>query len=181
VSKKLFKLDEKLIRFIEDQNLFFTGTAGVDGRVNISPKGMDTLRVINPEKIVWLNLTGSGNETAAHVLECNRMTIMFCAFEGKPQTLRVYGKAKAIHPGDKEWGESISLFPNLPGARQIFLVDIELAMTSCGWGVPEMGLIKGRNQLVDWSAKQGEEGLEKYRLEKNQLSIDGKPTRNLAS
>lgn len=177
----MFKLDEKLIRFIANQKIYFTGTAGIDGRVNISPKGMDSLRVVSPIKILWLNLTGSGNETAAHVLDCNRMTLMFCAFEGKPMILRVYGKAEAIYPGAEKWEENIKLFPNLPGARQIFLMDIDMAMTSCGFGIPEFGFIKDRGQLVDWADNLGEDGLKKYRQKNNQESIDGKPTRNFAS
>jgi len=104
------RLDETLKEFIADQHLFFAGTAGVDGRVNISPKGMDSLRVIDSEKIVWLNYTGSGNETAAHVLECQRMTLMFCAFKGKPNILRIYGKATVIHPRDREFVAEKSLF-----------------------------------------------------------------------
>lgn len=170
------KLDETLLEFIKNQHLFFVATAGRDGRVNISPKGMDSLRVIGPKKIIWLNYTGSGNETAAHVLECQRMTLMFCAFEGKPQVLRVYGKATAIHPRDAEWEASISLFQAVPGARQIFSLEIESLATSCGFSVPLYEFVGERDVLVQWAEKKGEEGIKKYWQDKNQKSIDGKPT-----
>lgn len=173
------QLDGKLKKFIEKQKMFFVGTAGVDGRVNISPKGMDTLQVIDSNKIAWLNLTGSGNETAAHLLELNRITLMFCAFEGKPLILRVYGKAGSIHPRDKEWQEHIGLFPDIPGGRQIFIVDIESVATSCGFGVPLYEFVEDRQELVKWAEKVGTEGMEKYWREKNQTNIDGKPTQIL--
>lgn len=176
VSEQFSKLDEKLIEFIKNQHLFFVGTAGAEGRVNISPKGMDSLRVIDSNKIAWVNYTGSGNETAAHVLECQRMTLMFCAFEGKPQILRVYGKATAIHPRDKEWEAMLSLFPTTPGTRQIFMLDIESVATSCGFSVPLYEHVEEREVLVQWAEKKGEEGVKKYWQDKNQKSIDGKPT-----
>lgn len=176
MSKQKSKLDETLIEFIKNQHLFFVGTAGKDGRVNISPKGMDSLRVIDSGKIAWLNYTGSGNETAAHVLECQRMTLMFCAFQGKPNILRIYGKAIAIHPRDKEWEEIHSLFPKIPGARQIFSLDIESLATSCGFSVPLYEHAGERDVLVQWAEKKGEDGVKKYWQDNNQKSIDGKPT-----
>jgi hypothetical protein len=176
VSKQISKLDEPLKEFITNQHIFFVGTAGVEGRVNISPKGMDSLRVIDSKKIVWLNYTGSGNETAAHVLECQRMTLLFCAFEGKPQILRVYGKARAVHPHDAEWETLLGLFPALPGARQIFSLDIESVATSCGYSVPFYEYVGERDVLVQWAEKKGEDGVKKYWQDNNQKSIDGKPT-----
>ena len=176
MSEQMSKLDETLIEFIKNQHLFFVGTAGKDGRVNISPKGMDSLRVIDSEKIAWLNLTGSGNETAAHVLECQRMTLMFCAFEGKPNILRIYGKATAIHPRDVEWEAASSLFPKVPGARQIFSLEIESVATSCGFSVPLYEHVGERDVLVQWAEKKGEDGVKQYWQDKNQTSIDGKPT-----
>jgi len=136
LAKFYTELDEKLREFIESQKIFFVGTAPVEGRVNVSPKGMDSLRILNSSQLIWLNLTGSGNETAAHVLEQPRMTLMFCSFEGKPLILRVYGKARAIHARDEEWAEWSALFPEYPGARQIFLLDVDSAQTSCGFAVP---------------------------------------------
>jgi hypothetical protein len=170
------QLDETLKEFIADQHLFFVGTAGKDGRVNISPKGMDSLRVIDSQKIVWLNYTGSGNETAAHVLECQRMTLMFCAFKGKPNILRIYGKATAIHPRDEEWEATLRLFPKVPGARQIFSLTIESVATSCGFSVPLYEHTGERDVLEQWAKKKGEDGVKQYWQEKNQTSIDGKPT-----
>ena len=173
------ELDGKLQEFIGNQKIFFVGTAASEGRVNVSPKGMDSLRILNENQLIWLNLTGSGNETAAHVLEQPRMTLMFCALEGKPLILRVYGKAKAVHPRDKEWAEWITLFPDYPGARQIFLLDIDLAQTSCGFAVPNYQYQEDRGDLVYWTDKIGDDGVKKYWKEKNQASIDGKPTKIL--
>ena len=176
MSKFYTSIDEKLQEFIERQKLFFVGTAGSEGRVNVSPKGMDSLRILDANRLIWLNLTGSGNETAAHVLEDPRMTLMFCSFEGSPLILRVYGKARAIHPRDGEWVEYISRFPDFPGSRQMFLLDIESAQTSCGFAVPNFQYQGDREDLVYWTEKIGEEGVKNYWKEKNQQSIDGKPT-----
>jgi hypothetical protein len=176
LSKFYTELDGKLQEFITSQKIFFVGTASQESRVNVSPKGMESLRILNVNQLIWLNLTGSGNETAAHVLEQPRMTVMFCAFEGKPLILRVYGKAKAIHPRDEEWPEWIARFPKYPGSRQIFLLDIDSAQTSCGFGVPNYQHQEDRDELVNWAEKKGEDGVKNYWKEKNLVSIDGKPT-----
>ena len=176
MAKFYTELDEKLREFIESQKIFFVGTAPVEGRVNVSPKGMDSLRILNTGQLIWLNLTGSGNETAAHVLEQPRMTLMFCSFEGKPLILRVYGKARAIHARDEEWAEWSALFPEYPGARQIFLLDVDSAQTSCGFAVPNYQYQEDRGELVDWTEKIGDEGVKNYWKKNNQTSIDGKPT-----
>ena len=164
--------------FIEAQKMFFVATAGRDGRVNVSPKGMDTLRVLGEGRIVWLNLSGSGNETAAHLLEIPRMTLMFCAFEGEALILRVYGTARVIHPRDAEWAELGPLFPEMAGSRQIFDLVIDLVQTSCGTGVPEMAFqrSRGESELVPYYAEMGAGGVERYWKRKNVRSIDGKPT-----
>ena len=125
---------------------------------------------------MWLNLTGSGNETAAHLKNNGRITIMFCAFNGKPLILRLYGKAKTYHHNDKEWKEYIDLFPEIAGARQLMDVQIEMVQTSCGMGIPIMDYKEQRTQLVSWAEKQGKDKLELYWLEKNTTSIDGYPT-----
>ena len=158
--------------FILNQKIFFVGTAASTGRVNISPKGMDTLRVINNNKVVWLNLTGSGNETAAHLLKDDRMTIMFCAFEGKPLILRLYGKAKIYHPRDAVYKERISLFPQIIGSRQIIEMEIDLVQTSCGTAVPFLDFKEERSHWRSWAEKQGEERLKTYWKERNSTSID---------
>lgn len=177
MSKFYTELNDKLQEFVVGQKIFFVGTAAPDGRVNVSPKGMDSLRILNPNQLIWLNLTGSGNETAAHVLEQSRMTLMFCAFEGKPMILRVYGKARAIHPRDEEWAKWTGLFPEYPGSRQIFLLNVDSAQTSCGFAVPNFQYQEDRGDLVYWTDKIGDEGVKKYWKEKNQTSIDGKPTK----
>jgi hypothetical protein len=176
MGKKHTEIPVKLKLFIEEQKVFFVGTAATDGRVSISPKGMDSLRVLGVNRVVWLSVTGSGNETSAHVQENPRMTVMFTAFEGNPMILRLYGTAKVIHMTDPEWGESISLFEPLPGARQIFDLSVDLVQTSCGTGVPFYEFVGEREQLKEWAIKKGEEGVRRYWHDKNQQSIDGKPT-----
>lgn len=174
------ELSEKHIQFITGQNVFFVGTASANSRVNISPKGMDSLRVLGNTRVVWLNLTGSGNETSAHVQQDPRMTIMFCAFHGKPLILRVYGTTKVIHKGDPEWDNLFSLFKPIPGARQIFDVTIELVQTSCGIGVPYLSYEGERELLSGWATNKGEEGIKQYWENRNQVSIDGIPTHIVA-
>lgn len=156
--------------------MFFVGTAGVDGRVNVSPKGLDSLRILDSRKLVWVNYTGSGNETAAHILESNRMTLMFCAFEGAPNIVRLYGKAQMIYPRDSEWSGLIELFPPVPGSRQIFSMDIDSVATSCGYSVPKMDFVEERDTLEKWAEKKGPDGVEQYWHEHNVKSIDGRPT-----
>ncbi len=177
MGKKLESLTRGLEKFIEKQPLFFVGTAMKEGRVNVSPKGMDSLRLLSPNKLVWLNLTGSGNETATHLLESDRMTIMFCAFEGMPMILRLYGRAKVYHQRDAAFQEYIKLFPTYAGARQIIELDFDLVQTSCGYAVPFMDFVGERDELVKWSEKKCDEGIKEYWKEKNTLSIDGHETK----
>ncbi|MCB0275972.1 MAG: pyridoxamine 5'-phosphate oxidase family protein [Calditrichaeota bacterium] len=166
-------LSPKHIAFIELQKIFFVGTAAESGTVNISPKGGDTLRVLSPEKIIWLNLTGSGNESAAHVLQNPRMTLMFCAFEGSPQILRTYGRATVVHQTDSNWPELADHFPRHTGARQLFVLDIDLVQTSCGMAVPLFGYQKDRDDLDRWAERKGAAGIADYWVKKNQSGIDG--------
>ncbi len=172
------KLNGSFKQFIERQILFFVATAGPRGRVNLSPKGLDSLKIINDNQIVWLSVTGSGNETAAHVLQNPRMTLMFCAFEGDAFTLRVYGAAQVIYPPHDEWDQLYSLFPNYAGARNIFKLDIDLVTTSCGTGVPEMTFVRQRaeTELVPWYAELGVAGVKAFWRKKNMTSIDDAPT-----
>jgi len=176
MGKQYSEIPDKLRRFIEDQKMFFVGTAPAHGRINISPKGMDSLRILDAKRVVWLSVTGSGNETSAHVQENPRMTLMFAALEGNPMILRIYGIAKVIHKNDPEWKEKITLFGPLPGARQIFDLAVDLVQTSCGMGVPFYDYVGEREQLNEWANKKGEEGIKEYWKEKNQESIDGKQT-----
>ena len=163
--------------FIERQPMYFVATAAPDGRVNVSPKGMDSLRILEPDRVIWLNGTGSGNETAAHLLEHPRMTLMFCAFEGKPLILRLYGQARAVHPRDADWLELKSLLPDMVGARQIFDLTVDLVQSSCGMAVPLMDFQMQREDLSDHWRKNTD--LDGYWTRKNVVSLDGKPTRLL--
>jgi hypothetical protein len=167
------RLDAKLIDFIERQNLFFVATAAREGKVNVSPKGMDTLRVLDDSRLIWLNLTGSGNETAAHLIDSNRMTLMFCSFDQNPLILRLYGEAETLHPRHPAWPELIEHFPHYPGARQIFDLRIETVQTSCGFAVPMYDFTGERKTLEAWSNKKGDAGIRQYWSEKNRTSIDG--------
>lgn len=176
MAKFYNQLIPPLIEFIEAQKIYFTGTAAPEGRVNVSPKGMDSLRVLSPTQIAWLNLTGSGNETAAHLKLANRITLMFCAFEGKPLILRVYGVAKTLHRQNTDWNKYSALLPDIPGARNIFLVDIESVQTSCGFAVPLMDYQQDRDVLRNWATKKNTDELTAYWEEKNTVSIDGFPT-----
>ncbi|WP_330110871.1 pyridoxamine 5'-phosphate oxidase family protein [Methylophaga thalassica] len=173
MGQKFEALSDRLIEFIQQQHLFFVGTATEHSRVNISPKGMDSLRVLTPNRVIWLNVTGSGNETAGHIQQHPRMTIMFCAFSGKPMILRLYGTASVIHQNDAEWHELFHLFDPLPGARQIFDLNIDLVQTSCGMAVPFFDYNGEREQLNNWAEKKGTTGIEDYWREKNSKTIDG--------
>lgn len=173
MGQQYTELNEQHIQFISEQKIYFIGTAAETGSVNISPKGGDSLRVVNAQEIAWLNLTGSGNETASHVIKHQRMTVMFCSFEGKPLILRAYGKAKVIHKKDKEWDKYNAMFPCSVAARQIFVLAINLVQSSCGMSVPYFSYQSDRDNLAKWSEKQGVDGIEKYWAKKNQTSIDG--------
>ena len=176
MGKQLEQISPELQAFIEKQKIFFVATAACDGLVNLSPKGMDSIRVLSPNRVIWLNVTGSGNETAAHLLQNDRMTIMFCAFEGKPLILRLYGKGKTYHPYDLEWNEYIIHFPLMKGARQIFDVNIDMVQTSCGMAVPFMDYNREREELNRWADNKGDEGIVRYWKEKNTVSLDGLTT-----
>lgn len=177
MAQRYAELSPEHIRFIGAQKIFFVATATADSRVNVSPKGMDALRVLDSRRVAWLNVTGSGNETAAHVQQQPRMTLMFCAFEGPPLILRLYGTARVVHRGDGDWSALSPLFPPLPGQRQIFELDIDLVQSSCGAGVPFFDYAGERTTLNEWAAKKGEDGLKQYWHDKNQFSLDGIPTR----
>ena len=176
MAKFYTKLSKRLQRFISNQKIFFVATAADSGRINLSPKGMDSFRVVEEDRVLWLNVTGSGNETAAHLLVNNRITIMFCSFEKEPNILRLYGKGKEIKEGDENWENLIKLFPETPGTRQIFDIKIESAQTSCGMSIPYYDYKGEREDLNDWAAEKGKDGIKKYWEEKNQKSIDGLQT-----
>ena len=172
-------LTAKLREFIARQRLFFTATAPLDraGRINLSPKGMDTFRVLDDGHVAYLDLTGSGNETAAHIHENGRLTIMFCSFDAKPLILRLYGQGDLVLPPDAEWAALVRHFePGLPGVRQIIRLTISSVQTSCGFGVPLYEYAGERPTLRQWGEKKGEAGVKDYQRERNRTSIDGLPT-----
>ena len=172
------RLSDRQISHIRTQPVFFVATAAPTGRVNLSPKGMDTLRVLAPNRIVWLSLSGSGNETAAHLLEDPRMTLMFCAFEGKAGIIRAYGTARAVYPGEADWPALSALFPEMAGTRQIFDLSVDLVQTSCGTGVPVMQFDhqRGPEELLPFYDALGADGVRDYWGRKNTVSLDGRPT-----
>ncbi|MEL7216322.1 MAG: pyridoxamine 5'-phosphate oxidase family protein [Pseudomonadota bacterium] len=172
------KLNPTLRAFIERQQMFFVATAAATGRVNVSPKGADSLRLLSDTRLRWLNLSGSGNETAAHLRESPRMTLMFCAFDGDPLILRCYGEATALHPFDDGWDEAAKDFSAMAGSRQIFEMEIKEVQTSCGTGVPLMEHTGERvdSELVPYFDAMGPEGVEAYWRKKNTQTIDGFPT-----
>lgn len=180
MAKQFSELSPEHIEFIGAQHLFFVGTAGAEGYVNVSPKGMDSFRVVNSTQVVWLNLTGSGNETAAHVLENRRMTLMFCSFDKQPLILRLYGEAEAVYPRDSDWESLYGLFSEQAGARQIYRVNLQLVQTSCGYAVPHYEFLGDRATLRKWAEGQEPEGIARYWEEKNTRSLDGKDTGILA-
>ena len=180
MAKFYTSITKRVQLFIEKQKVFFVATAPKNGRINLSPKGMDSFRVINENRVLWLNVTGSGNETAAHLLEDNRITIMFCSFEDAPNILRLYGRGKEIKPTDKDWNNVVSLFPKTPGTRQIFDITIESAQTSCGMSIPFFDYKGERDELNNWATEKGDSGIKQYWKDKNVTSIDGLPTEILA-
>jgi hypothetical protein len=170
------QLKDKLIDFIKRQPIYFVATATGTGRINLSPKGADTLRVLNEKTVAYLDLTGSGAETSAHILADGRLTMMLCSFDNDPLILRLYGRGEVIRPNDVKWADLIGNFTQLPGQRQIIVLHIESLQTSCGFAVPKMTLVEPRPTLTDWAAKKGDEAIAEYRAKKNAVSIDGLPT-----
>jgi hypothetical protein len=175
VAKVFDGIGDDLRRFIEAQQVFFVATAplAADGHVNLSPKGLDALRVLGPHRVAYLDLTGSGNETSAHLRENGRVTFMFCAFAGPPGILRQHRLAPAVEPEDLRRAELRPRFGDEPGARQIVVAEIERVQTSCGFGVPLFAYAGQRETLTRWADAKGETGLAAYRAEKNARSIDG--------
>ncbi|MAS34998.1 MAG: pyridoxamine 5'-phosphate oxidase [Anaerolineaceae bacterium] len=171
-------ITDELQQFIARQHMFFVASAplSADGHVNLSPKGMDSFRVLDAQRVAYLDLTGSGNETSAHLLENGRITFMFCAFEGPPRILRLYGTGYAVRPDHPEWAALAAHFTLLSGTRQIIVADIEKVQTSCGFAVPLYEYQSPRETLVKWSDTQGEEGIRQYWQRKNTRSMDGLPT-----
>ena len=175
MGKVYERLGDKLAAFIGRQHLFFVGTAPSDpeGHFNVSPKGLDTFRILDSHTVAYLDLTGSGIETVAHLRQNGRVTIMFCAFEGRPLILRLYGRGRVVEPGDGEWDALIAHFPEYPGVRSLVVVEVERVTDSCGYAVPLYEYRGERSQLIAYAERKGPEGMERYRAEKNKASIDG--------
>src|ERR1700744_5242837 len=176
MAQQYDEISDRLAKFIAAQHKFFVATAARGGGVNVSPKGLDALRVLGPNRVLWLNGTGSGNETAAHLLDVNRMTLMFCSFERQPLILRLYGTATEIQPDQPEWDELIGGFAPMLGARQIFDLNVELVQTSCGYGGPFMEDADDGPRTAPWAEKKGPDGIEAYQRDKNRTRIAGFPT-----
>jgi hypothetical protein len=181
MAKFYSELTDELQEFITRQHIFFTASAPSSGRINLSPKGIDTFRCLDRRTVAYLDLTGSGNETSAHLIENGRLTIMFCSFTQKPLILRLYGQGSVIRPKDDTWQSLADLFEPLPGTRQIIQMAIESVQTSCGYGVPLYDYVGERETLINWAEKKGEVGIRQYWHDKNQTSIDGLPTHLLTS
>jgi hypothetical protein len=176
MAKFYSQLDRQLCEFIEQQKLFFTATAPIEGRINLSPKGIDSFRCLDFHRVAYLDLTGSGNETAAHLHQNGRMTMMFCSFTDKPLILRLYGKGEVVSPDTSQWHDLIDRFVDVPGKRQLIVLHLESVQTSCGYGVPIYELQQERSTLTDWAIKKGTDGVKAYQLQNNLASIDGLPT-----
>jgi hypothetical protein len=174
------EITEELREWIMQQRIFFVATAPLsgDGHVNTSPKGMDCLRVLDNHTVAYLDMTGSGNETSAHLAETGngRITMMWCAFEGTPRILRLYGRGRLVLPTDPDWAALSSQFPDLPGARQIIINEVNRVQTSCGTGVPLFDYVEDRDALAQTWISRGPENTTKYQQRKNVVSIDGLPT-----
>lgn len=176
MGKLLDSLTDHLKEFIGHQHVFFVATAPLKGgHVNLSPKGHDCFRVLGDNRVAYLDLTGSGNETSAHLAENGRITLMFCAFDGPPNILRLYGTGRVVLPGAPDWDDLYCLFTPILGTRQIIVAEIDQLQTSCGFAVPFYEYTGERETLVDWAEKKGEDGLQKYRAEKNVKSLDELP------
>jgi hypothetical protein len=165
--------------FIRRQHVFFTASAAAGSRINLSPKGSDCMRVLDGKAVVYLDQTGSGNETAAHVRTDGRLTIMFCAFEGAPMILRLYGRGRVLPRGSADYADLLaSQFAGdePPGARQMIVLDVDSVQTSCGFAVPVMNFDHDRDMLTDWARRKGQDGIDAYWRERNVATIDGIPT-----
>ncbi|KAA6460307.1 pyridoxamine 5'-phosphate oxidase family protein [Acidobacteria bacterium AB60] len=179
MAKQFERMDATHREFITRQKIFFNASAAAEGHVNLSPRDGKSLRVLDDETVLYLDLTGSGNETAAHLRANGRLTLMFCAFEGAPMILRLYGTGRVVRRGCEEYAELLARHyegAEPLGARQMVVLTVQLVQTSCGYNVPKFEYGGERDTLLRWAEKKGPEGLEAYWREKNQRSLDGFPT-----
>ncbi len=169
-------LDDQLIAFLRAQHVFFVATApAAGGHVNVSPKGLDSFAVVDAHTVAYLDLVGSGVETIAHVRENGRITLLFCAFDGPPKIVRLYGRGRVVEIDDVDYASHAARFPSHPNARAVIEVALERIADSCGYGVPRYRFEGERSQLLDWAARKGPDGVAAYRVERNAHSIDGLP------
>ena len=175
MGRVYYDISEEQALWIGEQPMFFVATAAPDAHVNVSPRGLDTFRVLGPRRVAWLDLTGSGVETIAHLRADGRITLMFCAFEGLPKILRLYGRGEVREPGDAGYDKLRPRFPDLPGERAIIDVSVSRIADSCGFGVPRMNLVGPRDQLLSSAERKGPEKVAEYQALKNTQSIDGLP------
>lgn len=179
MAKQFAEIGKQHRDFIERQHIFFTASAAAGSRINLSPKDAASLRVLGPNRVAYLDCTGSGNETSAHMLADGRLTIMLCAFQGPPLIMRLYGVGEVLRRGTAGYDEILAgAFDGREpvGARQIVVLSVDLVQTSCGYGVPLFDYVDERPSLTRWAEAKGEEGLEAYRRAENTVSIDGLPT-----
>ena len=179
VMAKFFNsIEDRHAEFIEKQHMFFVASAplSASGHVNLSPKGSDCFRILSPHKVAYMDIIGSGNETSAHLLENGRITFMFCAFDGPPNIMRLYGHGYTVLPGHAEWDDLSAQFKLVLATRQIIVADIDMVQTSCGFSVPYYSYEGERDHAEKWALNKGEDGLENYKAEKNRISLDGLPT-----
>lgn len=171
-------ISEAHAEFISSQKIFFVATAplSADGRINLSPKGLDCFRVLNEHQVGYMDLISSGNETSAHTLENGRITFMLCSFEGDPRIMRLYGKGHAVLPGSVDWNQYAEHFTIYPSTRQLIIADIDMVQTSCGFGVPLFDYTGERDLHFNWAEKKGDDGLQEYIQNHNLMSLDGLPT-----
>ena len=170
-------ISDDTAEWIGRQRLFFVATAPLtgSGHVNLSPKGLDTLRILGPNQVAYLDLTGSGVETIAHLRENGRATLMFCAFAGNPDIVRLYGQGRVTFPGDEAFDELVDRFDHRPGIRSVIVVEVDRVGTSCGYGVPLMDFVEDRDRLTKWAVAKGEDAMPAYWASKNAVSVDGLP------
>jgi len=166
------KLEPKHQEFIKAQKVFFTASAPDEGRINLSPKGMESFHCFSDVLVGYLDMVGSGNETAAHIKQDGRLTIMFWSFDAQPFIMRLYGQGKVVQPDDKDWAVYAKSFPDYKGTRQIILLDLDCVQTSCGYGVPRMTFHSERPTLKKWAEKKSEQELINYQIKNNSRSID---------
>jgi len=170
-------IDERMATFLRAQHVFFVATApaGGDGHVNVSPKGLDSFRILDPTTVAYLDLTGSGAETIAHLRDNGRITLLFCAFEGPPKIVRLYGRGEVVRPGDADFAALAAPFPSIPGRRSVIRIHLDRVSDSCGYAVPTYRYAGARDQLIAWAERKGDDGIVDYQRERNARSLDGLP------